>query len=130
MDVAPVVAALLGSGRSADAGEVALLVGLEGSDGDEGEGESKGVSESKSASGVVTGDAMARDRCAGWRRRWRWERPGGGGGGWRKQRERRKERWRARSQVRGQMQASSTARLLTTIAVADRGLGVECGRGG
>lgn len=71
--VAPVVDAVRGAGRSKDEGEVAS-VGLEGAGGDEVEGESRGVSESKSASGVVTGDAIARDRCAGcW-----WERPGGG----------------------------------------------------
>lgn len=65
LEVAPVVDAVLGGGRSAEAGEVALFVGLEGTGGEEGEGESKGVSESKSASGVVTGDAMVRDRYAG-----------------------------------------------------------------
>lgn len=48
------------AGRSAGewVGEEALLEGLEGSDGDEGEGLPNGTSESESALGVVTGEAM------------------------------------------------------------------------
>jgi hypothetical protein len=55
--VAPVVEAERGSGRSGDSSDE----GLEGAGGDVGEGEPKGVSESTSTSGVVTGESIVEE---------------------------------------------------------------------
>lgn len=59
--VAPPVDIERTAGRSADkcVGE-ALATGLDGAGGEEGDGESNGVSESKSASGVEAVDAMVK----------------------------------------------------------------------
>jgi hypothetical protein len=59
--VAPVVAAERAGGRPGDRSDEAADDGLEGAGGDVGEGEPKGVSESTSTSGVVTGESIVEE---------------------------------------------------------------------